>query len=626
MRVRPWPVVWLLWGLSCGEDVPPPEELKLRDACDGLPDGIVCRDGVALRCEAGDIAERDRCEDRGMSCRAERGCELCRPQYYACDGNRLQVCSDDGLELTFVQDCGDKHCSPRGCRDLCADAREERSYIGCEYWPVFTLNSQLDEAFQPAVVVGNPNLVPAEVRLTKLDPDTGEERLVAKTQVAPGAAATLEVELSSDDILRHSAWATSLVPAGAYRLVSSVPVMAHQFNPLLFEVARKCQDVDADAGVGDPDAGVPKRCYSHTNDASLLLPSHVFARPDEGGISYLGVSRTSFMLNRGDGWFGGSGFLALLALGDRPVQITLESSAYTLPSDDGFPALAPGESHSFSLAPGSVLQLLTEIPAECPGKLGNTVLEEACDPGADYDLTGTLIRADGPLQVIGGHDCTFVPFEAYACDHLEETLFPLETWGQRVIVVAPNESRNRNLVGGRKRAPYFLRVVSGADDNEVRFVPEVAAPVRLSRGEWYEFEIDQDVVVEGTGPLAVAQYLLGQQALRVPGDPSFTLVPPVEQYRSHYTFLSPGTYLSSYVTIVAPKGESVVLDGDTVTDFEPIGDTGYASATVLLEVAGDHELYSENGLPIGITLYGYGDFTSYMLPGGLDLQVITDIF
>jgi hypothetical protein len=620
MRVRRWLVVWLLSGPSCGEQGPPPEELKLRDACDGLADGIVCRDGLALRCEAGDVAERDRCEDRGMTCRPERGCELCRPQYYECEGNRLHVCSDDGRELKFVQDCGDKQCSPRGCRDLCADAREERSYIGCEYWPVFTLNSQLDDVFQPAVVVGNSNLVEAQVRLTKLDPDTREERLVAEAQVAPGATATLEVELSSEDILRHST-TTSLVPAGAYRLVSSVPVMAHQFNPLLFEVDRACE------AAPKPDGGLGQaHCYSYTNDASLLLPSHVLARPDDGGITYLGLSRATFMARRTDHWFGGSGFLALLALGERPVQVTLESSAYTLPSVDGFPALAPGDSYTFSLEPGSVLQLLSELPAECPGQLGHSGVEEVCDPGPDYDLTGTLIRADGPLQVIGGHDCTFVPFDTYACDHLEETLFPLHTWGQRVIVVAPNESRNLNLIGGRKRAPYFLRVVSGVDDNAIRFVPELAAPVRLSRGQWYEFELDQDVVVEGTGPLAVAQYLLGQEALMAPGDPSFTLVPPVEQYRAHYTFLSPATYLSSYVTIVAPRGESVVLDGDSVTDFEPIGDTGYASATVQLDVAGDHELYSQRGVPIGIMLYGYGRYTSYMLPGGLDLQVITDLF
>src|SRR5262249_21887142 len=43
------------------------------------------------------------------------------------------------------------------------------------------------------------------------------------------------------------------------------------------------------------------------------------------------------------------------------------------------------------------------------------------------DLTGTSITADRPVQVIGGHYCTYIPLNTAACDHLEESMFPIET-------------------------------------------------------------------------------------------------------------------------------------------------------------------------------------------------------
>jgi hypothetical protein len=236
------------------------------------------------------------------------------------------------------------------------------------------------------------------------------------------------------------------------------------------------------------------------------------------------------------------------------------------------------------------------------------------------------VEADGPLQLIGGHDCTYVPFDRRACDHLEETIFPLETWGKQVIVGKPRKSDDE--VQSVKPTQYILRIVSGADDNTVSFEPALLEPITLQRGAYHEVTLADNVRVKATKPMAVAQYLLGQQATSLYGDPSLTLVPPVEQYRSRYNFLSPATYTSNYVTVVAPEGETVVLDGDTLkaSEFEPIGATGYSIATMLLEEAGDHELHSESGAPVGIMLYGFGAYTSYMLPGGLDLRVIANPF
>jgi hypothetical protein len=525
---------------------------------------------------------------------------------------------------------------------------------------MFTLNSQLDPVFRPAIVVGNPQLVAAHVSVSRAG------RLVAEVDVPAGSASTLVIPKPEHEPLRV-AQNTLLVRQGAYHVVSTVPVFVHQFNPLLFEAEQECTNDDGEL----PDG----RCYSFTNDASLLLPSHVLTREDGTGIAYLGASRASLISMRGETRAGFSGFLAFMAVGDRPVHVDLRSSAYTKPGDEvledgftlvappvetpldggapdaqvpaqatdagadasldgasgeqdgdaerpySFPALAPGESHALTLDPGGVFQLLTKIPDDCPGRTGHTErsnpTEIVCDPGALYDLTGSDVVADGPLQLIGGHDCTYVPFNRVACDHLEETVFPLETWGKQVIV---------SSIGDTNKMTYLLRVVSGADGNEVRFDPPISPPVTLARGEWVEFATKDNTLVTGSRPLLVAQYLEGQLGVSRTGDPSLTFVPPVEQYRDQYNFLSPDTYTSNYVTVVAPVGEQVLLDGNSVLGFVTLGTTGYAVATVKLEQAGAHELHSEGGAPVGISLYGFGAYTSYMLPGGLDLQLIADIF
>jgi phosphoglycerate dehydrogenase-like enzyme len=54
----------------------------------------------------------------------------------------------------------------------------------------------------------------------------------------------------------------------------------------------------------------------------------------------------------------------------------------------------------------------------------------------------------------------------------------------------------------------------------------------------------------------------------------------------------------------------------------PIGTTGYGVTRILLGAGevGAHLLTATK--PIGIQVMGYGEFTSYQYPGGLNLQAI----
>jgi hypothetical protein len=247
---------------------------------------------------------------------------------------------------------------------------------------------------------------------------------------------------------------------------------------------------------------------------------------------------------------------------------------------------------------------------------GETV--EYCALGADYDLTGSEVRATRPVAVVGGHNCTFVPFNRWACDHLEEQLFPVESWGRDVLVSTTEPIR---------REPNLLRIVSGHDGNVIRFEPELVPELVLGRGELVDVEVSEHVRVVGSQPLAVVQLLVGQdyfgRGASGPGgtgDPSMSLGIPTEQLRTEYTFLAPDTYTESFVNVTAPEGSRVLLDGRLLDVSTPIGATGHAAARIAIE-PGVHRI--EGNAPFGIVVYGFARYTSYMVPGGLDLRAIS---
>jgi hypothetical protein len=116
----------------------------------------------------------------------------------------------------------------------------------------------------------------------------------------------------------------------------------------------------------------------------------------------------------------------------------------------------------------------------------------------------------------------------------------------------------------------------------------------------------------------------GQDAGGGTGDPAMTLAVPVEQFRTEYLFHAPTNYESNYVDVTAPVGATVMLDGAPLS-FAPIGTTGYALSRVYPLTAGpnnDGNHSIQGNMAFGITVYGYGQYTSYWYPGGLDLNTI----
>ena len=139
-------------------------------------------------------------------------------------------------------------------------------------------------------------------------------------------------------------------------------------------------------------------------------------------------------------------------------------------------------------------------------------------------------------------------------------------------------------------------------------------------------EVALDFEVTGDNEFGVAVFMLGGSVvdpLGGLGDPSEALVAAVEQYRTKYVFLAPNDYTTSFVDVVAPTCTTMTLDGQPFTwiAHQNIAD-GYTVYRSPLSAAGDGSHVLEAAAPVGVQVLGYGEYTSYQYPAGLNLKHI----
>ena len=570
-------------------------------------------------CSNGSWVVQTFCTDSTPYCHAG-ACVACLPNGQYCEGNQVFQCNAQGTGGSLVTTCDEnagETCVAGSCVSLCEQAEEENSYIGCEYWPTTTANPQLDNAFMNdfAVVVHNDNAMAAQVTVTKSGAQVAQESVPAGELRVIQLAYDTELKLDSDNM------ESKIISGGAYHLVSTVPVTVYQFNPLNYELNTQC---DYDPYLESPP------CYSHTNDASLLLPSHVLS------TNYMVMSRPTFGVDTGMGMGFIPGFFAVVATEDNTV-VTVNFSSHTQGGTQ-VGTFTPGASQQFQLNEGQVLQVISGTPSSCTGQTtsddcnGQGGSCTYCDMQADYDLSGTSIQSSAPVAVFSGHVCNFVPFNYWACDHLEEQMIPSEAWGKEFIVTR-TEPQSPDTP-----EPNVIKVISREDNNSITFYPQtVHEQVNLNAGQYVEFHATEDFQVVASEPAMVGQFTVGQNYyttdLDYHGDPAFALVVPFEQYRSSYTFLVPDTITYNYVNIIAEVGEAgggdpgIVMDGSQISfnSAMPIGNTHYGVVRIDLSQSPTNYHTVTGDVPFGIMVYGFAKYTSYFYPGGLDLEYINPV-
>ena len=232
--------------------------------------------------------------------------------------------------------------------------------------------------------------------------------------------------------------------------------------------------------------------------------------------------------------------------------------------------------------------------------------------------------------MFAGHECAQVPFDRYACDHLEEQIPPVDTLGVRYVIArnAPYPTLTTDHPEGE---PTVARIVATRDGTDLTFEPPGAhAPARLARGESLTIESRDDYAVVGSAPLLVATFLVGADYFRRDlsshlysvGDPAMSIETPVEQYRARYDFFVPPAFVPSYATVVIARGGRMLLDGRVVT-APPASTLGARDLYRLPLTTGAHRLEGETpATRFGLRVYGFARYTSFMFPGGGDLTAI----
>jgi hypothetical protein len=576
-------------------------------------------------------------------CVPQVGCLTCTPGTRSCggDGFDIALCRADGSSADVVARCPPEEgliCGGGSCRNACEVAAATRSYEGCEYYAVdldnaVTANQGPAAAQQFAVVVTNPLEVPATVVVEVNDALPGEEpriREVARAHLArvPGGGDIAifnldprEVDGSSDPRLNDGPG--TYLSSNAYRIRSTAPIIAYQFNPL--------ENVNV-----------------YSNDASLLLPAAAL------DTRYDVLSWPQTLAVTGDGQTnGGIHLRAFLTVVGLEPQTTVSVRLTTATVAGGaIPAGAPGDTLRVSLGVFDVLNLETG--------------------SFNADFTGTRVVSDKPVAVFAGSEASDVPFFATmstrqcCADHLEEQLFPTSAFGNEFVAVkTPLRTRYLREAGMDVALvpdePEYWRILAVRDGTEVR--TSLTPPSNrffLMAGDSVTFASDRDFVVEASAPISFGQFPASQQTTGIPtivqglrapgGDPSSIMIPAQAQWRNKYVFLVPNKYTFDFLLIAMPSTSSLLFNGEDLMtalprcEYRPAGALRIADAERETEFVaircplsnprvgdlhnpiyqndGRHVLESVDGQSFGLVVWGWDSYVSYGYPAGTNVRAI----
>jgi hypothetical protein len=251
------------------------------------------------------------------------------------------------------------------------------------------------------------------------------------------------------------------------------------------------------------------------------------------------------------------------------------------------------------------------------------------------DLSGSFVFADQPVAVFSGVETTQVPgpieiptypgwtSDSTCClDHLEEQLFPVESLGKSYII-----TRSPVRSTSAYREPDIIRFVGAAEPaNVTTSLPAPFNSFTLQPGEVKTTWAQDNITVTSDFPILVGQFQVSNGYVDGPllGDPSMTIFNPVDQYRTEYVILTPGSWDQNWVVINAEVGATVTIDGVmptgcTIASSGTVNNVAYESRVCSLSV-GAHNISGEK--PFGIVAYGYGSAGSYAFVGGADVKKI----
>ena len=498
---------------------------------------------------------------------------ICAPDQSYCTGDQTyQICNGDGTAFGDEQMCqGNDVCVGGECISACEAAEATNSSIGCEFWAIDMANLPPRDAYTYGIVVGNPSETDvATVRIW--DKRMGFQTAILEESIQPRETHVFNVSGSHSnyssyyDGMDAGILGSGIANGTAFRVESDLPVVATQFNP-----------------IGGANGA--------TSGASLLLPTHAL------GTEYLHLD-----WDRG---YGSGASMNIIAVEDD-TEITIVPTENTQAGSNGLPAMNAG--------------LPTIINIDAYDYIQVSV--------SDLNLTGSAISSNKPVAVFGGHSCASIPDEGTNyCDHIEEQIFPLETWGENYVAA-------RNPI--RDNEAMEWRVVASKDNTTITFDPPVSlgGQIVLDAGQWAGFDSMTDFVTEADNPIMLAGYMLGRGATGGnQGDPYMVLMVPTEQYQDDYVVLVDDSYSSDFIKLIRTAGQEVTVEclGGPVPDnrWTAVGGSNYETAVIDVNPGeamcqtGTNQASSDEGF--GVVVSGQATNVSYAYAGGLTLEAINPL-
>jgi len=181
-----------------------------------------------------------------------------------------------------------------------------------------------------------------------------------------------------------------------------------------------------------------------------------------------------------------------------------------------------------------------------------------------------------------------------------------------------------------------VRIHGVEDETVITFdPPSVHKPLSVGRGEAISMDLSsdgdatQDFVVSSSVPFGVTQYMVGRQAgsQLPPGpdsdmtDPSQTVLVPVSRFLKRYYIAVPPGFQDHRIDVIASTGSEVTWNDDVIpsSEFHAVGASGFSVARLSgVEPGKRHVLRSDSSF--GVQVYGFGRYTSWMTPGGLETR------
>jgi hypothetical protein len=485
------------------------------------------------------------------------------------DMSTLDTGTETGMKLDMMlePDLPPEPPPPPPIPENCMQADMGYSTVGCLFYGVDLDSHDAAENQQFAIAVSN-------VQQAQVATVVVERKQNGVWQAVAGPTMVQPLSLQSFNLPAFNQDDSGIKAGGAYRLTSDVPIIAYQFNP-----------VDGSS--------------SFLSDASMLYPSATWDR-----------------FNQVVGWrvindgFGDQGSYLTIVASVDDTNVTITPSVATL-AGPGIPAGQPGQPFMIQLDEGDIAEVMTKTP--------------------NASLTGTRVETpdlNHKVAVFSGNECTFIPTNVFACDHLEEQIAGVRLWGLHFIASrVPNRSAND---------PSLWQIYASEDDTQITINANAAVtgiPMNnfmLDAGQVLEFYAGGnamhpgDFEVNADKPIAVLNYMTGASnaGANNTGDPAMVQLSPVEQFLPRYVVLVPGTWITDVAVVARPAGAEILLDGVAIADnlFVQVANTNYEVARV--PVADGVHVFDGGEESFSVVIVGYDSFDSYAYLGGTGTGII----